>query len=266
MGLVPIDNPADPRVAPYRNLKSGQSSLESMIVESTRLVDQLLASNFTCHSILTTVNKSSRFSREIAAGIPVFVASQAVLSTLVGFDIHRGCLAHASAPLLDLASHLETNSPALTVVMEGLADPANVGAVIRNAAAFGATLVIADPKAASPYTRKATRASVGHVFQVPIAVVPPVEAIAQLRSRVSDLTVIAATSRPSAPKLCGLVTKPHQVLMVGNEGLGLSQVLLESADTAGRIAMSCGVDSLNVAAATAVALYALTSAKPAFAR
>ena len=256
MSIIRIEEPSDPRLAPYFNLRSGQTSPESFIVESVRLVERLLDSRFSTKSLLVTESKVDAVLDRVEDDVPVYVVSKSHLRETVGFDLHRGCLAHAAAPKLDLEYHLSAHKPSLVVLLEGLADPANVGAIIRNAAAFGAQLVIADPKGASPYTRKATRASAGQIFNVPVTLCEPMKAVELLREFLDSVQVIAATGRRGTASLQDVqISTLHNVLVIGNEGSGITEELRGKSDVSGRIPIAEHVDSLNAAAASAVALH-----------
>jgi len=138
------------------------------------------------------------------------------------------------------------------VVAQGLSDPRNLGALVRNCRAFGVDEVVVTPSSADPFSRRAIRASAGHVFELPVRV----ESLAAAEDRLAGLEWIATS--PSATRALGeLRPGPRWVLVVGNEGAGISAELLERCRTRVRIPLAPGVDSLNVAAATAVCLHAL---------
>ncbi len=255
MPVYRIEGSSDARLAPYFNLQSGKHAPESFIVESVRLVERLLNSHFTTHSVLIADHKLAQIQAVAPPDLPIYVGSKTEISDIAGFNMHRGCLAHASAPPTDLEAHLNTGLGKLTLVLEGLADPANVGSIIRNAAAFGASLVIADINAASPFTRKASRASAGHLFHVPIAMAQPKDAIEAIRGVESAVDIVATTGHRSAMPLEALEPVKHRVLVIGNEGHGVSEELRHMADSCRTIALSDGVDSLNAAAASALMLY-----------
>lgn len=255
MPIIRIEGPADSRLAPYFNLRSGSHTPDSFIVESARLVERLLQSKFQTRSILTTESKLDQIAPLVPVGIPVYVGTKAELKEIVGFDLHRGCLAHASAPSTELSPILKQGLGPVTVVLEGLADPANVGAIIRNAAAFGADLVIADIKGASPFTRKAARTSAGHLFSVPVALAHPSEAIEAIREHCATAEVIVTTGQPGAEALEDIKPGGQKVIIFGNEGTGVSPTLRQLADSCRRVNLKQGVDSLNAAAASALVLY-----------
>ena len=181
----------------------------------------------------------------------VHVATRAVLDEVVGFRMHRGVVASVDRPepasLEAVARHA---GPVL--VVEAVTDTENIGALFRNAAAFGAAVVLT-PDAADPLYRRAVRVSLGHVLRVPWC-----RAERQALSGVLDRagrTLVALTGS-GARVLTDLTEAPGSVaFLVGTEGDGLSAAMLAVSDTAVRIDISPDVDSLNVATAAAVALH-----------
>ena len=175
--------------------------------------------------------------------------------------MHRGCLARAGIPeeRSELGEFIARENPQSVLVLEGLADPTNVGTIIRNAAAFGVDLIITDPRGASPFSRRAARTSAGHIFRVPVFEQDPLEALGVLRQHNSSFEVVAATPSSEAVVLQDYQPQNPLILMVGNEGAGLTPEALRASDRLVRIPMAADVDSLNVSASVAVLLYALIS-------
>jgi tRNA G18 (ribose-2'-O)-methylase SpoU len=193
------------------------------------------------------------------ADIPVYVCSTGELTSIIGFNLHRGCLALAERPLDREASEVVTQA-GLLLVLEGVGDADNVGSVFRNAAAFGAGGVLLSPGCCDPLYRKAIRTSMGTVLRVPYA---------RMRHWPDDLqmlkdhrfTVVALTPRTDAIDLSAYALRaPRQklALLVGSEGPGLMPETEALADVRVRIAMHPAVDSLNLATATGIALYHLS--------
>jgi tRNA G18 (ribose-2'-O)-methylase SpoU len=191
-----------------------------------------------------------------ATGADVFVGTPPTLESITGFNVHRGAIAamHRPSPvplsdLLDAARRV--------VVLEDVVDHTNVGAVFRSAAGIGADAVLVSPRCADPLYRRSVRVSMGTVFQVPWARLEPWPGgLGQLRDR--GFTVAALALTPDAVSLTDVEAAPPErlALVLGTEGDGLSDLTLAEADLAVRIPMAGGVDSLNVAAAAAVALWA----------
>ncbi len=248
----------DPRLAPYRGLQPGP---DRFIVEGALALARLLASEVELESVVCTASQRARL--ELPAGLPVFELSKPAIAELAGFEFHRGVLACARRPPLRTTlseaerERLRRRGRLRVVVAEGLADPRNLGALVRNLAAFAGDLLVADARGADPFSRLAIRAGVGNVFRIPLLVSADLPATVAALARELDATVLAATPQLEAVELRRLAVPDRLILLVGNEGAGLSPGLLARADQRVRIPVDPSADSLNVAAATAVLLYAL---------
>jgi tRNA G18 (ribose-2'-O)-methylase SpoU len=190
-------------------------------------------------------------------GVPVYVGTPAVLQSITGFNVHRGAIAAMHRPAAVPVGRLLAGARRV-VVLEDVVDHTNVGAVFRSAAGIGADAVLVSPRCADPLYRRSVRVSMGTVFQVPWARLEPWPAgLATVREH--GLVVAALALTPSAVPLDRLESDPPDrlALVLGTEGDGLSDLALAEADLAVRIPMRGGVDSLNVAAAAAVALWAI---------
>jgi tRNA G18 (ribose-2'-O)-methylase SpoU len=227
-------------------------------------VRQLLAGrNFRVLSVLVTAAKRASLGDELAAVPTVLVATDPVIKRVVGFTFHGGCLAVAERgvpPSLDVLLAAHPAGPCCLLVLDGLSNPDNVGGVFRNAAAFGADAVVLAPGCTDPLSRKALRAAMGASLVLPFAWVPDLAAaLAQLRA--AGLTLVALTPRADAVDVValgiGCAVPSRCALLVGAEGAGLSAAAQATADLALRIAMAPGVDSLNVATASGIALHRL---------
>ena len=212
------------------------------IVESRLAVESLLDSPYEPVSLLI----AERLADDpLVAEFPgeVLVASQDVINATVGFNMHRGVVACARRgtprTIEDVAGGART-----LVVTECVNDPENLGALFRNAAAFGVDGIILDPSTCDALSRRVIRVSMGHALRVPFARGP----IPQL----DDFTTIALT--PDADQDIADVRADRVALLVGNEGDGLTPAAVAGADVRASIPMAKGVDSLNVATAAAVAL------------
>ena len=181
-----------------------------------------------------------------------------MLSEAVGFRVTRGVLGSADRPPpTDARSLLE--SARRVVVLEQLNDFENLGALFRNAAAFGIDAVLLDPRTADPLYRRSVRVSMGHVLRVPFARLPePWPSNLDLLQS-EGFRVLAMTPRGSAPALRSVPVPPKWAVLVGAEGDGLTEAALVAADEQVRIPMAPGVDSLNVATAAAVVFAHLTA-------
>ena len=190
---------------------------------------------------------------------PVYVAATDVLRATVGFDIHRGAVASADRrPLPTLDALLPTVER--LAVLEGLNDPENLGAIARSARAFGIDALVLDPTCIDPYYRRTVRVSMGEILFLPVARATDITAALET-IRDHGFETWALTPRRDAADLWTLQVPRRLALLLGAEGPGLSELALGAAATAVRIPISPDVDSLNVAAAAAVA-FAVTMREP----
>ncbi len=194
--------------------------------------------------------------------VPVLVMESEQLEQVTGFHVHRGALAAMQRPELPeparlLATARDGGPVRRVVVLEDIVNHTNVGAVFRSAAALGVDAVLVSPRCADPLYRRSVRVSMGTVFQVPWTRLDPwPEGLELLRSQ--GFTVAALALSQDSISLDELVADPPErlALVLGTEGHGLSGGAVDAADLVVRIPMAGGVDSLNVAAASAVAFWA----------
>jgi tRNA G18 (ribose-2'-O)-methylase SpoU len=254
-----ITDPSDIRLVAFRRLPDRPHPADGFIVEGALAVDRLLEARWPVHAVLCTPAASVRLGDRLA-DTEVYEAPGPLIREVVGFDLHRGVVAWAPRPDLTRPP-LEAATPHTVVVAERLADPSNLGALLRNARAFGADLVVCDPRGADPLSRRAIRAAMGHTFTLPLWIAPPAAAFTALRERMPELRGVAATLADDATPLPHYKWADKVALMVGNEGSGLSAELRARAHDAVTLPMAAGADSLNVAAATAVFLYSRAAAR-----
>ncbi|MGP9536969.1 TrmH family RNA methyltransferase [Brachybacterium sp. AOP43-C2-M15] len=186
---------------------------------------------------------------------PVFVGEESLLEQLTGFHLHRGALAAMQRP--ELPSVAEVLAGARTVaVLEDIVDHTNVGAMFRSAAALGVDAVLVTPQCADPLYRRSIRVSMGTVFQVPWTRLPAWPGGAdQLHEAGFDLLALALTDGAVPLDRVDLGPARNVALVLGAEGHGLKPATLCAADEHVVIPMAGGVDSLNVAAASAVVFW-----------
>ncbi len=220
-------------------------------------VRRLLAHGVPTRAVLVVDKRAAAL--EVPDGVSVLTCTQQVLDQIVGFSMRRGVVAIAdrlSIPLSALVTRLQAPR-SLVVCVSGIADPANLGAIVRNCRGLGADGMLVDPRGADVYGRKAIRTSMGNIFALPVVVEELAAAIELLRHEVPDLVVAAATLSERSRDVRSYVRPAHVLLILGNEGAGIPADVLALADVELSIPMHAGTDSLNVAAASAVFLYAL---------
>jgi tRNA G18 (ribose-2'-O)-methylase SpoU len=255
-----VANPADPRLADFRDLaavdrrpdRPGGRGL--VIAEGVPVVRRLLDSPYPLRAVLGVPARLEALAADLAAvRAPVYRASAEVMAATVGFHLTRGVLASADrAPEPALPDLLA--AARRLVVPEGLNDFENLGALFRNAAALGADAVLLGPRCADPLYRRSVRVSMGHVLRVPFATLPVPGYLDPLRA--AGFHLLALTPQPAAIPLSSVDPElPRIALLLGAEGPGLVAETLAAADERVRIPMRSGVDSLNVATAAAIALH-----------
>jgi tRNA G18 (ribose-2'-O)-methylase SpoU len=265
VSLPPIEvrDADDARLADYRHVKERHLSAASsrFVAESERVVRRLAGSGLTVHSVLLTPPRLATLGDALGGPFPVYLAAQPVLDAIAGFHVHRGCLAIGERPP---PAPLPRGARAL-VVAEDLTDVDNLGALARHAAAFGADGLVLSPRCADPFYRKAIRVSLGAVFSLPVvrARAWP-DDLAALRA--DGVAVVGAVVDADATPLARFVPPARFALLLGAEGPGLSAAARALCDHLVTIPMpsgpmSAGADSLNVATAGAIFLWALTQAQ-----
>jgi tRNA G18 (ribose-2'-O)-methylase SpoU len=231
------------------------------VVEGERAIRRALENGWHLESVLLLESKAGVLGRDLEGREPeklvgaVLVAPREIVEAVTGFPFHRGVLAicrrRGSRDFRELAA-----STTLALVVEAVNDHENMGALFRNAAAFGAGAVLLDPSCCDPLYRRSVRVSLGNVLAVPFATAQPwpgsLEAIRGAGFTLVALTPSGETSLDDAARRCAVDGKV--AVMVGSEDQGLSEGALAAAGIRVRIPMAEGVDSLNVATAAAVAL------------
>ncbi|MCV3241808.1 TrmH family RNA methyltransferase [Mesorhizobium sp. ZC-5] len=262
MHPIRIDDPDDPRVAAYRDVRERDlAGRQGRFVAEGKVVLNVLfaARRFEAESVLVLENRLAGLAdtlRHAPRNLPLYVASGAVMDAIAGFHIHRGILAigrkRDPLPVEELLATLPAK--ALVVALVGISNHDNMGAIFRNAAAFGADAVLLDDTSCDPLYRKAIRVSVGAVLKVPFAAGAGAQELATALSRQEFEQI--ALSPGGAIDIRDVKPSNRMALFLGTEGEGLPDALLKRLKTA-RIPMAEGFDSLNVAAASAIALHRL---------
>ena len=268
----PITDPQDPRLRDYVGLtdvalrRRTEPERGLYVAESEKVIRRALAAGHHPRSFLMGERWLTDLGDVVTAaeanGIPVFVGDPDVIEALTGFHLHRGALAAMQRPELPTVAHV-LDGARRVLVLEDIVDHTNVGAVFRSAAALGVDAVLVTPRCADPLYRRAIRVSMGTVFQVPWTRTDPWPGAVSLLGD-PGFTTAALALRDDSVGLDELAADPPDrlALILGTEGDGLSHRTLAEVDLTVRIPMLGGVDSLNVAAAGAVAAWALRVPAP----
>jgi tRNA G18 (ribose-2'-O)-methylase SpoU len=267
---IRIEHADDPRIDEFRSIRERDlvGRHGRFIAEGTVVLRMLAAAHgrsaeFTAEKILILENRLAGVADILADfpdDVPIYVASSAVLDGIVGFHLHRGILAVGRRVREPSAAELLAALPqnALVAAAIGISNHDNIGSIFRNAAAFGADAVLLDETCCDPLYRKALRVSVGAVLQVPYArgggVSDIVQALVEADFAIWGLSPAGRTEIRKVP------ASPKMALLTGSEGHGLPPALMSRIQTAG-IAQAPGLDSLNAATATGIALYQIAGAQ-----
>jgi len=253
----------DARLEPYQGLTDvalrrrveGKQGL--YIAEGAKVIARALAAGHRPLSVLVSPRWLDSVAPLVSPDVPVLVAPEDVLEDTAGYHVHRGALAAMHRPTLPDLAHLIRDARRV-VVLEGIVDHTNVGAIFRSAAGLGADAVVVSPTCADPLYRRSVKVSMGTVFQVPWTRADAWPgALTQLRE--AGFVVAALALTPDAVSLEDFAAAGHDrvAILMGAEGDGLTHAARTAADAVVTIPMAGGVDSLNVAAASAVAMWAL---------
>jgi tRNA G18 (ribose-2'-O)-methylase SpoU len=257
-----ITDPDDERLADYRALTDLELRTRweqpngLFIAEGELVLRRALRAGYPPRSFLVDAKRADQLD-ELPAEAPVYAATPDVLERVTGFHVHRGVLASFHRTAL-LAADDVLASARRVVVLEDVNNHTNLGAVFRGAAALGVDAVLLSPTCADPLYRRSVRVSMGEVFAVPYARLEPWPDGLD-RVRAAGFTVLALTPAADALPIqrLGGEHRARAALLLGAEGPGLSRHALAASDVRVAIPMRRGVDSLNVAAAAAVAFWEL---------
>ncbi|MFB4197546.1 TrmH family RNA methyltransferase [Streptomyces carpaticus] len=267
---IPVTDPADPRLADYTALTDValRRRLEPaeglFMAEGEKVIRRALAAGYPMRSLLLTEKWAAALADVIeAADAPVHLVTPELAEQVTGYHVHRGALAAMQRLPLPDPARLLADARRVAVV-EAVNDHTNIGAIFRGAAALGMDAVLLSPDSADPLYRRSVKVSMGAVFSLPYARLERrPQALAPVHEAGFRLLALTPDERAVdlAEALAGVGADDRIALMLGAEGEGLSPRALAAADTWVRIPMAHGVDSLNVAAAAAVAFYAVATAR-----
>lgn len=250
MAIEYIRDLQDPRVRIF----TGDLPDDLCIAESPAVIEKALAAGIVPRAMLAERAQADRFAQ---AAFPVYTAERDVLMALTGYHLTRGALCAMERPAMRDADAICLSGRRIAV-LERIADPANVGAIFRCAAALGMDGILLTDHCADPLYRKAIRAAMGTTFLLPWAVCA--DPIAVLHRHGYFAIALALRSDAVDIRDPALLAHARIAVALGNEGFGLSNAIIEACDATAIIPMHNGVDSLNVAAAASIAYYTVRSA------
>ncbi|MEM8620350.1 MAG: RNA methyltransferase [Actinomycetota bacterium] len=258
--MIIIEDPDDPRYAAFRRNERGLASRADkrddggaglFLAEGDLVVERALDAG--CIPVAGLVDRDRPPSIADRLDCPVYAAGERVRQAVTRLGMPQRVVALFERPPRPPARDLLAQSRRV-VVLEGIDNPANVGAIVRNATALAWDALVLDHTSADPLSRRALRAAMGTTFALPHA--RTTSLLDDLRDAADNLTLVALTPSPGARALSDVVPSERLGLLIGEERSGLSRGLISLGQPA-RIPMAPGIDSLNAAAATAIACYAL---------
>jgi tRNA G18 (ribose-2'-O)-methylase SpoU len=260
-----------PELQPYRTLRRPLEHIQQgiFVAEGEKVVRRLIDSDLIIISMLMTPQwfdelskdkiQTSTIARNPSFILPppiIYIAEKNLLESIVGFNLHQGIMAVAKVPkTLSLEEMIaKVPKPHLLMAMDGLVNAENVGVVVRNCAGFGVDGIIVGETSSSPYLRRAVRNSMGTVFTIPVVHSTNLnESLTILRMKYGTRIIAAHPHEQSS--IYSTDFKGNVCIVLGNEGEGVSNTVLDTCDLHVAIPMMKGTDSLNVASASAVFLY-----------
>lgn len=262
MPVITVDSLTHPGLEVYASLTEAQlrnrldPSRGIFIAESPKVINVAIEAGNQPLSLLCEAKHVEGDAASIIArfpDIPVYTGSRELLASLTGYTLTRGVLCAMRRPLPPAVEDVCRDARRV-VVIDGVVDTTNIGAIFRSAAALGIDAVVLTPTSCDPLNRRAIRVSMGTVFLVPWTWIDDAQSLNALGFKTVAMALTDKSVSIDDPQLCA---EPRLAIIMGTEGDGLPHSTIERADYTARIPMAHNVDSLNVAAAAAVAFWQL---------
>ena len=247
---------------PYRTLKRPLEHQKAgiFVAEGEKVVRRLLESRIRIISILLTEEWFAAYRTLLESRgeeIDVYLAGKELMETIVGFPLHKGIMAVARIPgRTTLQEAIAASAqPFFFIAVDGVMNSENMGVIVRNCASFGVSALLVGETSCDPYLRRAVRNSMGNIFSLPLVYLSCItEELEEIRTRY-HVTIVAAHPREKSSEIGSVDFSGNCCVVLGGEGHGISEQVLEASDIQATIPMHAGVDSLNVASASAVIMY-----------
>ena len=262
MSIRPVQSLSDPLLEAYRNMKDKELARDGkrFIAEGENVVRRLLRSGLAVESVLIAERKQAAIVPVVPEHVPLFIAGDDLIESVIGFEFHSGVLACGIRPKSPGLANIvpSADRPAVIVICQEITNTENLGALIRIAAAFGADAMVLGERCCDPFFRQCVRVSMGSIFTLPI--VRSGDLLVDLDSlrKTFGVEILAATLESDAEPLKRVQRVRRMGLVFGNEAQGLDTMTIQHCDRRVTIPMKLGTDSLNVAVAAAVFLFQLT--------
>lgn len=261
MPVISISDIDDPRIEAYRNLHRATLTVPSdtFVVEGRWLLERLVRSQLRTESILSDRQYATEILHLVGESIPIYTLSDGNVSQIVGFKFHRGVLAVGRRPKNKPLADLASNCPATLVVCPEIADPTNLGGIMRSCSAFGVDGLMLGLQGTDPFSRRAIRVSMGSAFSLPIRVSNHLDKDLLRLHDEWGFERLATVLDEHAEQLPFAGRTDRSALLIGSEGDGLPEEIVAFGDRKVTLPMRSGTDSLNVASAVSVFLYHFTA-------
>jgi tRNA G18 (ribose-2'-O)-methylase SpoU len=262
---VPIDDPRDPRIAPFVGLRDRELARRRpsgdrgvFIAEGDIVAERAIRAGYDLRAVLVDAARTDPLPAGTDARVPVYAAAPAVLQRITGLGVHRGLLAcfdrRPPRPAVEVVAAVRR-----VVVLERVSNPTNLGVILRSAAGLGMDAVLLDPTCSDPLYRRTSRVAMGEGYGFPWAWIPRLPGGLDVL-RALGFGLVALTPADGAVPLGELAfdaADDRVALLFGAEGPGLSPATLAAADVRAGIPMRGGVDSLNVGVAAGIAFWVI---------
>jgi tRNA G18 (ribose-2'-O)-methylase SpoU len=271
MNIIPIDDPTDTRLDPYRNLRHEDVLRRGplFIAEGRLVVKRLLQSQYSTASILAEQLRLAELESLVDEATPIYLVSQELIREVAGFNFHRGLLAcgqrlrfHSIESLVEHCMVDEQGNGTLALAAISLNDLENLGSLLRTAAALGIFNIVLNSQTADPLCRRVLRVSMGAALKMRYFDLTDPIGWFEANQQSRHWQTIATTLAPDSIRLDEAARGNEcKMIVMGNEGDGLPEAIQQACTIRAKIPMAPGIDSLNVAVAGAIALYEFTRSR-----
>jgi len=249
--MINISDINDPNILEFTSLRQSAVNEKLVVVESKNVLKKLFKTDRKIHKIFITA-ENMNFIKDNCKNIdfPIYIASSEIMKKIVGHKIHQGMMALIDKPEFIFFDDIKGN----VVVLNGLTSPENVGSIVRSCAAFNIKTIIIDEKTCSPFLRRCIRVSTGNLFN--IKVYKSFDLKIDLTSlKMKGYDILSTANTDSAVSLQNHKFKDNSAIIIGNEGYGVEQSIMNLSDTIIKIDINDEVTSLNASIATSIILY-----------
>jgi tRNA G18 (ribose-2'-O)-methylase SpoU len=257
--VISVTDLDDERISVFRDLKSSRMAQDRgwFIAEGENIVLRLVASQHEVVSILMAENRQQRLLPRLARPVPCFFLPEERLKELAGFDFHRGVIACGVRKPLPSIRELFANhpGPVSVVILAGIMDAENLGAILRTCAALGVDAVLLGDRTLDPYYRRVVRVSMGAVFSLPLALSADLKSDLQWLQETARVDLFATVLDDLADPLGEVIAPPRWGLLLGNESSGIPPSLQALCRMRVTLPMQRSTDSLNVSVAAGIFIH-----------